>query len=848
MFPHRRAFLPFAWENLRRAPLVPVAIAVTIGLMLDRYLEPDRRLWWSFAILSAIGFFLDRRYGGAMLTRPLIGVWLIALAGLHHQEAHRLPMRSTLAPMLMNGPRIVQVRGQLDESPVISHLPERPELIALPRTPSSHALVTAIEIRSGDQWIAATGRIRVTVYAVWDDAQVGDICEMTGTLQAPIAPLNPGERDPRILMGDDGIVGELRVKSLDDLVRIHETTTPTLSGTLGVIRERVRSILQSHLPAQDQPLARALLLGDNTAMSPADWERYSRTGVIHVLAISGQHLVILAWFLSLVLTLLGYGPRWRAILIGSFLLGYALLTGARPSAMRAAVIVLTWMGGVLVRREGVPINAFAWCWLMIIAMDPSDIFTPGCQLSFLAVAMLVGGLPRLIHRPEPTPLEQAIDESRSWPETIVRTGIRLIRDTYLANFLIFLAVAPIIAGWTMMFSPVSLLLGPPLVLTTSIALIAGFLLILTGGMLGPISMLLAWTVTLGLRASEWLVRIGEQIPGGFSYIPPPPMIGVIATILALLACLIWPANPHLREMARRRVLPVVITLGAMLAVIGLHRGTQIVDRDELRITALAIGHGTATVLELPDGRVLMFDIGALRGPELTRYTVAPYLWQRGISRLDAVMISHADLDHFNGLLTLLDRFRVEVVMLSPTFAQKQSPGVQLVLAELERRHQRIQPLSAGETITYANLSMTVRHPPTEGVSGDANANSLVIELRHQGNRVLLTGDLSGPGLSRVLTQKIGPVDVLMAPHHGSATANTPELLKWARPRMVISSQGSPRGNREPGEVYTTAGIPYWRTDDRGAITLRSNRTGLVAEAFRSGEVRVIRAAGSRKSD
>src|SRR6266699_1537666 len=143
-------------------------------------------------------------------------------------------------------------------------------------------------------------------------------------------------------------------------------------------------------------------------MTGDDWEQYLRTGVIHVLAISGQHLVVLAGFLWLLSRVFGFRRRHAALGIALVLIGYALLTGGRPPVMRAAWVVAVYCGGILLQRPVAHANAFALGWIGVAVMNPSDIFNAGCQLSFLAVAVLVWGVGRLAAEQPSDPLERAI--------------------------------------------------------------------------------------------------------------------------------------------------------------------------------------------------------------------------------------------------------------------------------------------------------------------------------------------------------------------------------------------------------------------------------------------------------
>src|SRR5205823_5258557 len=146
----------------------------------------------------------------------------------------------------------------------------------------------------------------------------------------------------------------------------------------------------------------------------------------------------------------------------------------------------------------------------------------------------------------------------------------------------------------------------------------------------------------------------------------------------------------------------------------------------LRCTFLAVGHGGCTVLETPDGRTLLYDAGALAGPDVTRLKIAPFLWYRGIRRIDEVFISHADLDHFNGLPALLERFAVGQVTCTPSFREKPTPGVRFTLETLERRHIPVRIVKLGDRLMAGPVEMEVIHPPETGPEGNENGRSMVL--------------------------------------------------------------------------------------------------------------------------
>jgi competence protein ComEC len=246
------------------------------------------------------------------------------------------------------------------------------------------------------------------------------------------------------------------------------------------------------------------------------------------------------------------------------------------------------------------------------------------------------------------------------------------------------------------------------------------------------------------------------------------------------------------------------------------------------------------VIETPDGRTLLYDAGALGGPDVARRQIAPFLWSRGTRRIDEVFLSHADLDHFNGLMELLDRFAVGKVTCTPTFADKNTEGVRETLEALQARGVPIRIVKAGDVLSAGAVRLEVLHPPASGPEGNENTRSLVLEVRHAGHTLLLTGDLEGPGLDRVLGLPRRPIDIFQAPHHGSKLANVPELADWARPRVAVSSQGAPRGPGGVQEPYTATGARFLSTWEDGAVTIRSHQTGIVVETFVTGQRFVLR--------
>jgi competence protein ComEC len=806
-----------------RAPLVPAALAVTAGIVLDRYTSIPLIVSLGLAGASLVAWGMARLGANFGLALTYLGLAGVAVgAALHHGRRDE-SADNDLGNLAPPDPLPVQVRGVLDEEPHrVPAVSDSLRSMAMPEHTTT--VLVATHLRDGDRWDEVTGKALLTAAGTLPDLHTGDEVEVTGRLVQLTGPANPGEFDVAGLMRDQGVRCRIEArKTPDGVVRLRRGWTGSVWGWLGVIRERGQRELAAAVPPETAGLAQALLLGEGSPLTAADWMKYVRTGVIHVLAISGQHLVVLALFLWWTLRAFGVRQRYGAAVVAIFLLGYALLTGGRPPALRSAVSGCAACLGLMLRRRTHPGNLFALAWLGVGLLNPGDLFGSGCLLSFLSVAVLHWGVGPMLDRRETDPVQQLLDEQRpAWLRGLRWLG-RLIAESYLVALAIWLAVTPLAASRYGLVSPAGLVLGPPLTLLTSVALLAGFLLLLLAPLSLPILAPFAFVVHVSLAACESLVDAADGFRLSFFYVGDIPEWWLWVFYGALLAVLTQPA---LRAFRRLAWLTGVGWVG-----VGLLAAAVRLPSDELRVTFLAVGNGGCTVMETPDGRTLLYDSGALAGPDVARRQIAPFLWHRGVRRIDEVFLSHADLDHFNGLVGLLDMFAVGQVTCTPTFADKSTEAVRHTLDVLGRRGVAVRVVKAGDRLTAGAVELRVLHPPASGPQGNENARSMVLDVRHADHSMLLTGDLEGLGLEMVLRTPRRRFDVLQAPHHGSPKSNVEALALWARPRVVVSCQGPPRAVGHPLEIYRTVGADVVPTWPHGAVTVRSHASGLVVETF-----------------
>jgi competence protein ComEC len=826
-----------ALASIWYAPLAPAALAVTAGVVADRAFVVPPLVAVTVLGVGLIGWAAALHKSS---NAGLAFLWLaLAAAGdMHHHQYRYVFAADDIGRLASDEPRLIRVRGRLAEEPSTAGPPVADPLRSMPRSEPVRSILEVSHVQVGDDWRAASGRVRLVVSGPLDGLHCGDFVEALGWLTAPGEPANPGEFDPAGHYLDERVTALLSVhKTSEGVVRLAEGWAESPVGWLAAVRAWGRRTLEATLPPQQSGVAAALLLGDGAAMTQSEWDKYIRTGVIHALAISGQHLIILATFLWLALRLANVPRKRGAWLVAIVLTAYAALTGLRPPATRAAVMVDLICFAIILRRVVLPANAFALAWLVVLIFRPTDVADAGCQLSFLCVAVLTWGVGRWF-RPGPLdPLEQLIEESRpAWLRTLRRVG-RWVAVGYGVNFVLGMAVMPLVAYRYHAITPVAFVLGPPVIFIAAIALVTGFLLLIVAAVAPLFTLPFAWATDYSLRVCGRLVDFADHLPGGHMAVGAAPGWWLAIFYAGLLAALVLPTVRAWRR-------PLVLA-GVAWVIFGLTVVLWRTPPDGLRMTFLAVGHGGCTVMESSDGRVVLYDAGALGGPDVTRRQIAPFLWHRKIRRIDEVIISHADLDHFNGVPSLLENFPVALVTLTPTFADKTTPGVRETLAALERACVRTRIVKAGDRLTAGDVSLDVLHPPAVGPDGNENARSMVLLVRHAGHSLLLTGDLEGPGLNQVLATPPKPVDVLMAPHHGGKSGNPPTLSAWSRPRLVVGCQGPPPWPTQVPAMYEDRGATYLGTWPNGAVTIISHKTGLVAETFRTHRQFVVRAGGGK---
>ena len=810
----------------RYQPLVIVLAAACAGVLADRLLAWPLSVWWPAAAVAWIAWLVLWR---RRTLDPAAGAILLlavacSFAAWHHCR-WRLCDAEDLGHSARSGSEPACVEAVVVRGPRRLPAPGFNPMKAVQIGERTRLEVEIRGVRDGARWRGAAGRARLNVDGQLLGVHAGDRLRIFAQLTAPGSRRNPGEFDRA------GYARAMRRRSYLYASYPDCVTVIDRAGWWGPGRwlEEIRGagdrLLWQYLDHQRSGLAAAVLLGAREELDAERSQAFMETGTVHLLAISGLHVGIVVGAVLVGLRLAGVAHRRALVTAAVVAILYTLLTDARPPAIRATILVMVLSAGLYFGRTRLAFNALAAAGLVVLALNPADLFRTGVHLSFIAVAGLMWFAPGWFGpASEPYSLDRMIRENRGWIARMLWPVWRTARHVTLVSATIWLLTMPLLMARFHLLTPVAVGLNTVLWLPMAAALCCGLGVLVFGWLLPPVAMVFARGCDGSLWFLERCIDVGRSVPGSHFWVPGPAdwwLVGFYGG-LALLAAL-----PALRPSRRRCVAVLAAWSGVGLAV-----PLLLSDRAELDATILSVGHGSAVVIELPSGATMLYDAGQFSSPQYGAQSIAACLWSRGITHLDAVVLSHSDLDHYNALPELLERFSVGAIYVSPVMFKERNTAMAALAKAIREAKVPVVKVSASDRLSGGQgCRIEVLHPPRRGVLGGDNANSVVLGIEYAGRRILLPGDLATPGLEAVLAELPWDCDVLVAPHHGSRRSDPPGLAAWCTPEWVVIS-GSHRSDvARTAAAYRVAGAQVLHTAACGAVRVRIDAAGLEVTGY-----------------
>lgn len=853
---------------MRIAPLFPAAAGLIVGIALDESLQFPALAYVSMFVVSSLPAI-------AGAVRRTIGPLLIFVAAmsvggtLHLQAARTIPVSGIERYADASG-RIARIRGTVVSEPQVLGDSPNPFAKWTYQGERTAFLVEAESIEGVEDEIAVTDRIRVTVGEAVLDLSENEKVEVFGRLYTLAPPQNPGGFDWSGFQRRQGVTARMSCDHRENVRRLGES--PGTGRLVTWLRTTVRGLLTDDLATgtpEEVSLLDAMVLGHRSQFDRRLNEVFIRAGVIHFIAVSGTNVVVLMSLVWSVGRLLRRTKRQCTWLMVLSIIVYALVAEARPPILRATVMGLLFCVSLLLRRPAATLNWTSAAAVILILFDPTTVFDAGFQLSFVAVlgvgylapaflrALISGGLwfeRVVLARRFAVQDRQLARAAATSPRGVGRHVWRLWykASRYVAVLLAacvgaWLAGLPIVAIYFHRVQPWGSVSSAVVFPLMSFVMVLGVVKVIIAGVSPFLASVIAAILTI---TDKWLVRIVEflaGLPGADLTAFTPPWWLVVAYYAFLVAFVFrfprTPASVYASEFygpsrSRQEPLPAAWCLAALVLLVlcGSAWCWPEGKREQLRMTVLAVGPGSAVVIELPDGQTVLYDVGTSLPSDAGHNVVAPYLGARGIRHLDRVYLSHPNLDHFSGLPTILDQFDTDKVIINPCFEQKsapRSPSRHLLELLSERGHEVevLNPLS--KSWEFGGAVFELLSPMGDcDPSLSANETSTVLRLTYAGRSILLTGDIEERTEQVLLKRGDLHADVLILPHHGSVRKSTGEFIRQVHPRAVIRSSGERMDQTLKAIKAVVGEIPLFNTADVGAVRILTDANGISVEAFR----------------
>jgi competence protein ComEC len=794
-----------------KRPLVSVAVCYAAGILLAGKLEPSPALCLGLGIsLLLLALAWPR------VRLPVLALLFISLGAasfvLRIQPLERNDLRNLVPPEA----QIVTVKGRLSDPPELRVYSLQGE-----QTESTMARVKVSALARNGVWQSAVGEVLVTCPANLEGRFfAGQTVELTGVLAPPCGPRAPGLFDYRAHLANQGVYFMLRLDSATDWRLAAENTVHVAGFSERFIRW-AKATLARGLPLDESVrLQWAMVLGWKAALTDEVSEPFMRSGTIHIFAISGLHIALIAGILIQLAVLVRIPRRWCFVPVLLLIWFYTVATGLQSSAIRSSIMMSVILLAWALNRPPDLLNSLFIAALVIFIWDPLQLFQASFQLSFcvvLGIAVLLPPVEAWCRKWfEPDPLLPR-DLRPRWRKFMDPAALWLMKAIAI-SFAAWLGSLPLTAGYFHLFTPGSLLANLIIVPLSSAALAAAM-----GGL--ACGEWLPWCGELfnhaGWILMQWMNGLSHWFAGlsGAAYhVPSPTLLEML-----LFYAVVFPIGLGWLKRHRERWL---VFAAAVVLVTSL--GLRIYDeRQFTRITILPLNGGHALQVDAPGrSRDLLIDCGSTNTFE---FTLRPFLHAAGVNQLPRLTLTHGDLRHIGAAPAVLHEFAVQELFTGQT--PFRSPAYRQLLQWLETRPDLHRPVKPGDLVS----DWKVLHPPPGSRFSQADDGALVLLGEIRGLRLLLVSDLGRDGQELLLghdTNLVADVVVTGLPSRGEPLNDS--LIAAIRPKLiVVADTETPATEQAPArllERLKNHGIPVFSTRVTGAIVLelRSDRAELRA--------------------
>lgn len=822
----------FHKKIISTTPLLFAAVGLITGILIQSILDYSIWLWLiplAGSAAAAIVLFAVRKESPPQVFAYAACACFVCLGAIRLATfTHAKP--NDVRNFVTDERKLATMRGLVVTKPYVSQNRQWEFARFTYTDPTSSFYLKINQVQTVTGWAAVTGTVRVQVDEPVLDLKEGDCIQAYCWLDRFGGSTNPGQFNTAKHLARRNIFVAASVKSRDSVELLESGSDSIFTRARIWLREAAAQSLVGGLSLEDssRALLEALLLGYRADIGSDTYEAFRKTGLLHFISLSGMHLGILAgiiWWACKTASLMK--PARAAVCIitvGLFL----LIVPPRAPTVRAAIISWVFCASFFFRRRSNPLNTLSLAAIILLLIRPTHLFEAGWQLSFACVLGILLFSDRIYsfiyEKIANLRLYKERPKTKSFPGVLARSGSYVLQlfSVGLAAWLggagillyHFYTITPLSFVWTVAAFP--LVAG---ILTTGFTkIILAFLL--------PTAAALFGAIVTGL--ADLLIRVVKVI-AHFDF--SPVLIGHVPLVpIILYYCFImFVAFAHFR----RPLMKKAICIGMVLPVFVMLSATkwQRTHRNNLVMTCLDVGHGQAILVQLPGKANILFDAGSANKADVGRRIASPFLDYCGIDGIDAIVISHNDIDHINGIPEIVRHCKASTVYANDAFfsSTDQRTTAKLLRKTLLARGCKLRRLAEDlDTGSRATIRMLW---PGQRVAQDKaitdNDKSLVCLVEFADRQILLCSDIERFAQQELV--RLYPdlkAKVVLAPHHGSAKTLEPAFVKNLEPDVLIYSCSRTDYERRQNLNLENRGNSFYTAKD-GTITVRIDTDGRI---------------------
>jgi len=818
------------WRNnfnkhiIDTSPLLFAAVGLIIGILVQN-IRPLPIIFWListglFATVSILLFVTQYENPRPVTIAYTLVFCFVCLGGIRlfvFNQANTNDVRT----LVNDEKKLTTIRGLIVTEPYVKENRQWEFARFCHSDPSSSFYLDVSQIKAGSEWTSSAGTIRVQVNEPVIDLKAGDYVQLHCWLDKFKPTSNPGQFDLKRYLARKNSYISATVKSRDAIELVQNMDTSFLNKLRVKLRKAAGKSLMADLSGEEtnSGLLQALLLGVRGNISSDTYTAFRKTGLLHFISLSGMHLGILMGIIWWLCKTVGLLKRGRAAVCAIAIIIFLLIVPPRPPTVRAAVICWVFCASFFFRRKPNSLNSLSIAAVILLLIRPTVLFEAGWQLSFASVLgillftshihfflyekitarqwlkghKLTKPFFKIAARPGPLLLQLFAVGLAAW---LGGAGILLYH---------FYTISPLTSLWTVIAFPF-----------VAVILTIGYLKILLSFILPTASAILAVIVSALSGMLIWLVKLIADLNISEILIGKVPgFIIVCYYVLILFSAFIYFRRPLIKKLlCTAMLLSIIIFLGVTK--------WQRTHRDSLTVTVLDVGHGQAILAQMPGKENILFDAGSFYKSDIGRKIIVPFLRYSGISKIDSIVISHNDTDHINGIPEIVKASEVDSVYANDAFfsGMDKWDTASFLRESLAQKGINVQQL--GKNLNINSDAKIKIFWPNEDVEQNRslsdNDKSLVILIEFADRKVLLCSDIEN--FAQKALMQLYPnlkADVVVVPHHGSATTLEDNFLENLDAKLLICSCNKTQYKRLANTNFAQQSNTYFTSRDEALV-------------------------------